>query len=263
MKISYILTVFFTLLFLNEYKLIKTVNIEGIFFKTDQLENVYIVNNQNIVKFNNIGTKLFTYNNNYLGAITYFDISDPLRILVFYKDFNQILFLDNTLSIIGSPILLDNLGYDQIELACSSNTGGFWIFNSQTNQLVLLDKNLQIKLQSVSINSILSGNNKPNYLIEKNDFIYLNIPETGIIIFDKFGSYYKTLPIKNINSFQVSENKITYFNNNKLINFDFELLIEKIINLPDTIDIKNALVEQNKLFLFKKNQFSIYQQNVK
>ena len=151
MKIMYILTILLVLLNLNDYELIKTVNIEGNIFKTDQLENIYVGNNQNIVKFNNLGTKLFTYNNNYLGAITYFDISDPLRTLVFYKDFNQVLYLDNTLSAIGSPILLDNLGYNQIELACSSNTGGFWIFNSQTNQLILIDKNLQIKLQSVSI----------------------------------------------------------------------------------------------------------------
>ena len=250
-------------LFINDYELINTVKVQGNNFKTDLFENVYIVNNQSIIKYNDAGAKLFTYVDNNLGYINYLDVSDPLRILVFYKDFNQLLFLDKTLSIIGSPILLDNLGFNQVDLACSSNTGGFWIYNSQTNQLILIDKNLQIKQQSISINSILQGNSKPNYLIEKNDYVYLNIPETGIIIFDKFGTYNKTVPIQKLNSFQIISNNIIYFKNNKLFNYNPTLISEKSMDIPDTLNVRNARIEQNKLFIFKEDQFSIYRENKK
>ena len=263
MKICCLIIIFLSSLISNDYELVTTVNIQGSTFKTDLLENVYIINNQTITKYNNQGIKQSTYNNNYLGNINYLDVSDPLRILVFFKDFNQIIFLDNTLSVIGSPLILDDLGYDRTELACSSNTGGFWLFNSLTNQLLFIDKTLHVKVQSISITSILSNNDKINYLIEKNDYVYLNAPETGIIIFDKFGTYYKTVPILKCNSFQVFGNKIIYFKNNKLFSFNIELSDEKNLDIPDNNDVINVRIEQNKLFIFKDNGFSIYKQKEK
>lgn len=259
MKAICFISLFLTLFISNEYKLIKTVSVNGNLFKTDLLENIYIINSQNIIKYNSNGEKLYTYNNN-LGNISYVDVSDPLKILVFYNEFNQIIFLDKTLSIIGSPILLDNLELDQIELACSSNTGGFWVYNSQTNQIKLINNNLQVKLQSVSINSILSTNTRPNYMIEKNDYIYLNIPESGIIIFDKFGTYNKIIPIKNLNAFQIFNNNIIYYKNNKLFSFEVEKLIEKSIDIPDTSNVKDVRIEQNKLYILKDKELAIYQE---
>lgn len=260
MKTITLISLILALFISNEYKLVSTVSVQGNAFKTDILDNVYIIKDKTLTKYNTSGEKLFTYNNN-LGNISFIDATDPFKILVFYKDFNQIIFLDKTLSIIGSPILLDNLGFDGCELVCSSSTGSFWLYNSQTTQLILIDKNLQIKLQSVSINSILSVNSKPNYMIEKTDYIYLNVPDRGIMMFDKFGTYNKLLPIQDLHSFQVLNNKIVYFKRNKLFSFDAELFVEKSIDIPDTTNVKDVRIEQNKLFIFKENQFLVYQNN--
>jgi hypothetical protein len=263
MKFICIIIFFFLSLIINDYELITTVNVSGTIFKTDLLENVYVVNNHNIIKYNTKGIIQFSYSNNYLGNVSYIDVSDPLRILVFYKDFNQVIFLDNTLSVIGSPIILDDIGLDRAELACSSNTGGFWLFNSLTNQLLLIDKNLHIKLQSISISSMLSKNDKAEFLIEKNDYIYLNFPEKGIMIFDKFGTYYKTVPIQKCSSFQIFGNRIIYYKNNKLFSYDIEKLDEKILDIPENNDIRNVRIEQDKLYIFKEKGFIIYQQKEK
>jgi hypothetical protein len=262
MKYLCFIIFFINSFYINEYELITTVNVQGNIFKTDMLENVYLINNQTITKYNNQGIKLSSYNNNYLGTVSYLDISDPLRILAFYKDFNQIIFLDNTLSVIGSPIQLDDIGFNRAEIACSSNTGGFWIYNSLTNQLVLVDNNLRIKLQSINISSLLSDNDKAEYLIEKNDYIYMNFPEKGIIIFDKFGTYYKTIPVLKCNSFQVFGNKLIYFKNNMLFSYNIELSEEKVLEIPDVNEIKSVRIEQNKLFILKENSMLIYKQKI-
>lgn len=251
----------------NKFTLINNVEIKGDYFITDQLENVYIIKNHQITKFNNKGIQQAIYSNSNLGSISYADASDPFRILLFYKNFNQIIFLDNFLSGIGSPILLDDLGIEQIEIACSSNQGGFWIFNNQTGQLFYYDKNLQLIQKSISLNSfpdfIASGriNNKPVYMIEKNDYIYLNIPESGIMVFDIFGAYYKTIHLKNIKSFQIVDGKIIYFQKNYLIKYCPKLLATDSILLPDTVNIINSRIEHNNIYIFTNNNFSIYKIN--
>ena len=244
--------------YVNDYELITSVVSKGNFNTTDLLENVYVVNQQMITKYNGLGVRQSSYNNNNLGNVTYLDASDPMRILVFYRDFNQIVFLDKTLSIIGGPLLLDDMGLERIEIACSSNTGGFWVYNSLTSQLMLVDNTLHIKSKSNSINSIITAGDKANCLIEKNDFIYVSFPATGIIIFDKFGAYYKTVPLLKCSSFQVSGNNIIYFKDNMLHSFNFELSEEKTLEIPQRDNFKDVRIEQNKLFTFNVDGFSVF-----
>jgi len=252
--IAFLLNAFFV----NDYELIIKVVSKGNSYTTDLLENVYVVNQQMITKYNGQGLRQFSYNNNNLGNVTYIDASDTFRVLVFYKDFNQVVFLDKTLSLIGSPLLLDDLALERTEIACSSNTGGFWVFNSLTSQLMLVDNTMHIKSKSNSINSIISSGDKANCLIEKNDFIYISFPATGIIIFDKFGAYYKTVPLLKCSSFQVAGNNIIYFKDNKLHSFNFEFSEEKTIDMPEGENILDIKMGQDKLFIFNSEGFSVY-----
>jgi hypothetical protein len=63
--------------------------------------------------------------NKNLGDISFVDASNMLRILVFYKDFLQVVFLDNTLSANGETVSFDKIGFQQAQLVCSSHIGNF------------------------------------------------------------------------------------------------------------------------------------------
>ena len=71
----------------------------------DQFGNIYIVNNNTMVKYSNDFTNKTNYTNNFLGKISLIDVNDPLRVLIFYRDFNQIIFLDTP----GGQVLRNNL----------------------------------------------------------------------------------------------------------------------------------------------------------
>ena len=66
--------------------------------------------------------------------------------------------------------------------------------------------------QPGNLNQILSIKIKPNFLIEQNGFLYLNCPDLGIQVFDIFGTYVKTMGIKGLNQFQMS-NEYLYYQN--------------------------------------------------
>lgn len=237
----------------------KSFTVNGSDIKVDLLGNVYVVENQTLVKYGINGEKIKSYSNKSLGYISYFDVSDPFRILIFYKDFNQILFLDNYLAEIRSPVKLDDLKMDQAEIACSSPQGGFWVFNNQSGQLVYFDKNLQKQQESVSLNTINVSLKKPSVLFEKNDFLYMYISKIGILIFDKYGAYFKTMNLGEFSDFQVAEGKIMYFQNNSVFKYDMKFFTSTQLDFPDSLkNTKSVNILKDKLFVFREKTVTVY-----
>ncbi len=242
----------------SDLKLIKQFTANSEMVLTNAIGNIYAVNGNNVTMYNFEGQKLFSYSNSFLGNINSIDVSDPMRILLFYKDFNKMLFLSNKLSEIGSPIELDNLGYSQISACCNSNLGGFWIFNSQDMQLVHLNQNLETDRKGTNIQSVLQGNDLPIYMIEQNDEMFLSAPKSGILIFDKFGTYKKTIPLYQLNYFQVIGDKFIYLSNNKIFSYS-ALNITDSIMLPENLKINAASMYKNKIITTNSNEIFIYE----
>ncbi len=259
MKYLFSILFFFLVFQSTNYKLINKLEKTGDYFFTDNLQNIYLIQNNQLIKYDIQGNQTAIYSNNYLGQIFSVDVSNPLRILLFYKDYNQIVFLDKNFIEIFSPIILDDLDEQNTEIVCSSYLGGFWIYDNQTSSLKYYNKNLQIEQQSQNLNQIKNIVSKANILIEKSNYVYINFPDIGILMFDKFGAYIKTIHIKGIKSLQIAGNKIIYLENNTLIKYDTKFLTEVKLYLPDTTNIKNVNIQNNILYIFKDEFISIYQ----
>ena len=189
------------------------------FFEVDHLGNIYLVQDSELLMFDSKGNKLHTYSNSLLGTISSVDISDPLRILVFYRDFNQILFLDRKLAEIGGEIDLYDVSENDTDLVCSSQSGGFWMYNSSDNQTIHISANGEKINQSILLNSFF-GESIPTQMIEYGNDLFLLFAEKGILKLDRNGQFLKKIQIPGINSFQVSLNGIRYTkNDNNLYQF--------------------------------------------
>lgn len=235
----------------------------AVFFKdhtllTDHLFNFYSISDQSIKKYDVKGKELGNYSNSYLGSINYTDVSDPFRILLFYKDFNQIVFLDKYLTQILSPINLDDLDIGLPSIACVSGMGGFWVFDEQNSQLKHFNRNLKIINESTSVNTLINTKQKPSCLLEKNNYLFIDFPDAGIVILDKYGAFYKTYKVKNIDSFQVDGKNIYYFRDNAFIRYNFELLQTDTLPKPQKKDIKNIRLEKNKVFVQTIDSLYLY-----
>ena len=67
---------------------------------TDQFGYYYEISDTQIKKYTEKGEVYRTYSNNVLGVIAHVDVSNPYKILVYFRDFTKILILDNFLSLI-------------------------------------------------------------------------------------------------------------------------------------------------------------------
>ncbi len=185
----------------------------------DNIGNIYALNNDVITKyFTNKQEKTFSIKS--YGTLESMDVSNTLRVLLFFKDFQRILFLDSQLSPNGPAIELSELGFEQSGLVCSSFNNGFWIYNQANNELIRWNQNLEINVRTGNLKRLLDINITPNFMIEHNGKLYLNSPNIGILVFDIYGAYLKTIPLKDLKNFYINYPYLFYLKNNHILSFD-------------------------------------------
>ena len=216
----------------SRFQLRKDIVITADFFTTDNQSNVYTVKANVLTKYDKNGKLLYKYSNKNFGDITFVDASNMLKILVFYKNYLVAVFLDNTLSQNGEPISFDKLGYIQAQLVCSSNNSCMWMYDQQNLQLVRLDQSLQPIQQTGNLSVLLGISLQPDALMEYDNKVYLNNPGTGILIFDIYGTYYKTIPIKDVRQFQPFNGRVFYSKGTDIKAYDLKTADETTYDTP-------------------------------
>ena len=247
--ITCLVLVFVTLSFSadDELKNLFTIKSSADFFTTDNLGNTYVIKGEEIKKYSQTGDLLKIFSNNTLGKITSVDATNPLRILIFYKDFATILILDDLLSQNGDPMNLLDYSLEQSDVICTSFNNGIWFFNRQNMELIRLDETFKPVVNTGNLNRLLGTDLKPNFMLEHNGYIYLNNPAEGILAFDIYGTYYKTIPIKGLTRFQVKDNSMFYFTDGTLKLYNIKDLSKKELAFKGVTDVR---IEKDNYFLF-------------
>lgn len=225
---------------------------------TDNLSNVYLLNNDQFSKYDSRLKLLKEFSNKNFGAITSADVTNPLRILLYYRDFGRIVFLDNTLSQNGDPIAIEKLGYPLATLAASSYDNGLWLYDQPTFELVRFNNNLEISSRTGNLSQILGVELQPNFLIEKDNRLFLSNPSGGVLVFDVFGTYIKTIPLLNLTSFQVIDNELVYFRNGQLHAWNLTTAETTDYTQPVSDSAINMRIERDAIFVHDSATVSVY-----
>jgi hypothetical protein len=239
----------------------KQLNVQGNFISSDELGNVFLVQDNQLIKYDPAGNVLRTYSNLYSGDISFIDTQDPFKILVFYQSFGQIEFLDHTLSLASSSISLNMLNLSLATMVCSSYQGAFWVYDPSNFELIRITQGLQISERSGNLQQVVGYTPEPNYMLERDNYLYLNDPATGILIFDKYGSYYKTIPVKGLTSFQVFNRKLIYITDDDINIYDTRLNEVNTTGLPrnDAISVSVCQsTDPQRLYMLGKGKLFFY-----
>lgn len=237
-------------------KLVKQIDIVATNFTVDYLGNIYFVKGDEVVKYNNQHEYFNRFSNKSLGKINFIDATNPLKVLVLYNDVSVIQFLDNMLGKSTGDIFLQELGMGPATLACTSFNNGFWVYNPVNFELRRLDETLNQTVQTFNLNQITGVDIHPDFMVEHHNWLYLNNPETGILVFDIYGTYNKQIPLKGLNYFQVVENAIYYQQENSLYKFDTNTLNIDKLDLPEKS--RKVIVLKNLLYTLSDTGLSIY-----
>lgn len=119
------------------YKLDSTALVADNFLGHDQFGFYYSIKNEVLSKTKK--KESFAYKNISLGKPTKIDIQNPLKIMLFYENFNTIILLDNQLSETQKINLSENEVPIMATATGIASGNRLWIYNSLTQQIGLFD----------------------------------------------------------------------------------------------------------------------------
>ncbi|MGL4598546.1 MAG: hypothetical protein ACRCYO_13595 [Bacteroidia bacterium] len=225
---------------------------------TDPLGNVYLAQNDELNKYDASGNLVRNYSDKTFGTISSIDATNPLRILVFNRDFARIAFLDNTLTANGDPVRLEMLGFANASLAASSHDNGLWIYDPLNYELIRFDRNLAIERRTGNLAQLIGIDLHPDFMMQQENYLLLNDPNRGVFLFDIFGTYIKMLPITAMHSMQIKQEKLIYFKAPQLRSLHLQTLEESVYEFPQDSSILQARIEQVGVFVMKAGKVELY-----
>lgn len=250
----------FTLIssFQPSWNLLNQIRIQAKDIETDRVGNIYVVSNTNqLYKYDANGKLLSTLNYAYQGNITHIDASNPLELYLFYREMNSVIFLDNNLAYRGE-LNLSDAGITQASAIARSYNNTLWVFDQGDLQLKNLNKDGGLIQASGNVLQFAKSKNlNPSLIIDNGSRVYVNDSTEGVLVFDVFANYIKTIPIKLKEEFKVMDDELFYRYQNNLISYRLSTLQRDTLQAPDSSFVAFSL-EKERLYLLNASGISIY-----
>jgi len=232
---------------------------EIIDFEVDKLGDFYTRDSDGVVvKYHN-GTKTSTYSNYNLGELSTIDVTNPHKILLFYKEQQTIVLLDNSLTELGK-ILFDNKSY--FSAIGFANDGNIWLYDSFLSKLKKIDNTGKEIEESFPLSQINPENIIDAKIIDRGNYVIIADKDTGVLLFNNLGFFDKVLPVKDIAKPTIVKNKLYYYNrrencyiSKKIIGFieEKKLCFDKYKLHP-----KLVIFENDKFYILENNSIKTY-----
>ena len=229
--------------------------VQPIFAEVDNLGRLYVLDDKNrIINYKPDLTEQYRFANTRSGQVTTLDVTNPLKVVAFYDDFNQVKVLDNTLSIINELNLADK--FADISACGVTNDGHLWVFDPVQFKLIKINDSGVKVMESSNVNDFGMVDVKITDIREKGNFVVLCDRNKGFYIFDNLGQYLYFFESKDIKSFQFDGRNIYYYTSTGLKSYSVKFKERLILGVP--IDVNKSGL---KYILYNAGEFIEVNQN--
>lgn len=230
-------------------------------FAVDNLGNIYILYaHGQLKKLNENGDSVAVFNDvRKYGRAHSIDVSNPLKLILFYRDFGTIVILDRLLNP-RSIIDLRRLGLLQVKSVAQSYDNNLWVFDELESVIRRVGDDGSLMDESTDLRMIFDSVPSPTQLIDQDRQLYLYDSTLGVFIFDYYGGFRQRIPFYNWKDFTVI-NKIFFgHNNNTLFRYEPGTLSLQEFTLPPGMAKANRIIiAPGKLYLLDSAGITIYQ----
>ena len=224
-----------------------------VFVSTNNFETTfYILDNVLFKNSKEIKSLDIGYSNFQLGNITSVNTFNPLKINIFYRDFNTVLILDNRLAEIFKIDFNSQSNYKNVSHISTGSDNTIWLFNQNTQQLELFDyKTNTSRAKTLPIQSAV--------LDLKSNFNYCWIlTEKQLYMYDYFGNLIKKINNQGFTSIVIDDENIVLKKDNALfyLKKNSEIIIP--ISLPNLL-INQFFVTNETLYIYDNETLRQFQ----
>lgn len=228
-------------------------------FYSDNLGNIFLITTGNsIKKINNKGDSLSVFNDvRRYGDIYLLDVSNPLKIIVYYKDFSTILVFDRFMNIINN-IDLRKANIMQARAVAQSYDNNYWVFDELDNRLKKINDEGNVLFETSDFRVLFDESYMPSKIIDADGQVYLYDKNNGWLIFDYYGAFKQKYPFENLNDVQVINKQFVGFAGDTVYKTNPQTFISNTFKLFDSANVLKTEMQNNFVFALKEEGLYIY-----
>lgn len=244
----------------STFKFIFSIPGNYVYLDVDILDNIYLITSGNqLKKLKSNGDSVAVFNDvKKYGNPSFVDVTNPLKVLVYYKNYATAVILDRLLAQRNS-INFRNKNIFTVKTIATSYDNNIWIFDEQDFKLKKIDDEGKVLSESADMRLLTDNVPMPSRIIDNDNLVYLYDEQKGFYLFDYYGALKSNLPFLNWTNVTVSGNRLMGFAENKLYSYELKSLNLKTYPLPAIFSNYESIRAVNgRLYLLKKDGVDVY-----
>ena len=230
-------------------------------FYGDNLGNIFLLMpNNRIKKINNKGDSIAVFNDvRRYGNIASIDVSNPLKILIYYKEFSTILILDRFMNMVN-VIDLRKANILQTSAVAQSYNNNYWVFDALENKLKLINNSGEVLSETADFRILFEENFLPSKIIDNDGKLYLYDEKIGWMIFDYYGAFKQKYIAPQWNYVQVINNNLIGFSNDSMYEINLQNFNTKSFKYLKPFSLENKIkkTERQLNFIYALKEDGLY-----
>jgi len=172
----------------SDFVLSKTIGGDIADFTVDNLGNIYVLTGENqLKKLSPAGDSLAVFNDvRRFGKVSLVDVTNPLKIVVYYREFTMVIELDRFLNIVNT-IDLRKLNILQARAVVLAYDNNVWVYDELDAKLKKIGDDGSLVDQTTDFRLLFDSTPEPSVLRDQGGFVYLYDTARGVYIFDHYG----------------------------------------------------------------------------
>ena len=230
-------------------------------FAADNFDNLYLLNSYDqLKKLNARGDSVGVFNNvRRYGKVAQFDVTNPLRVLLYYKDFSTIVVLDRLLSI-RSTIDLRRQDIFQVQAVCLSYDNNIWLYDEFEHKLKKIDEEGKLLFATSDFRQLFDEAFSFTSICDHDGYLYLYDKNKGVYVFDYYGTLKNIFSLTGYDNFKTVGKFIMGTRHDSLLRYQPSNLLLQKLKMPETFrKAESILFTTTRAYALKKDELEIYQ----
>ncbi|HEX6190981.1 MAG TPA: hypothetical protein VFZ42_01400 [Chitinophagaceae bacterium] len=244
----------------SAFRLIRFIKGDIVGFTVDNLDNIYILNSRNQVKkMNSNGDSVAVFNDvKRYGKATLLDVSNPLKLLLYYKDFATVVVLDRFLNIVNT-IDLRKQNIFQAKAIGQSYDNKIWVYDEMENKLKKIDEDGKLLLETPDFRQLFGQATVPQKIFDQDKLVYVYDSSQAVFVFDYYGGLKNKIQISKWQNFKVAGKYIFGSSAGVLHRYEIGSLRLNEWQMPAEISMSRSFnFSSSRLYALKDDIIKIY-----
>ncbi|ELR73088.1 hypothetical protein C900_05723 [Fulvivirga imtechensis AK7] len=233
---------------------------EPLVVSIDRLNNIYIADKKGNLKQYTHGQLNQVFSPQQTGEITLVEAWNPLKIFLFYADFQEYIFLDRFLTSAQRYSSRDLSSFSGLITISADNN--LWVVDYVDFGLRKYNINFRQFTIETPFDLLLDPDNyEITFIREYQNLVFISDKASGILIFDNMGNYLRKIPVKGTDYFTFHKDQLYYLTNNgrELVAQHIYSSQKEVHSLPESAlfavsyDKHIAVITEDSLKIYKKN----------